>query len=437
MLIHLGLDSTDSPTGGCTTYTASKIIDTLFVHDPNIEFIGFPKLVRLNPNIPIKTRGNAAIAFSINTSLNPNEVFQIAKQIVIADKEANVGEPDKQPGLVLKIGELESNDLYSHGLQEVLILDELPISELVDLHYPENANGLIGALCALYSDLSEDHTFELITYRKEISLGTQRKVDLERLASSDTEFTSTFSSIDLKSNRELIAPSGPDPVFCGIRSNSTHELIPFMNSLKIGEKLDSWTIFKSNQATNCHVNNPISGLSPFNVFSGELSILSKPKEYQGGHIKLVTRTNDLSIDCMVFEPTKELRDVARLLMPGDRIYAHGNVKQNEFGISMSLEFFMILHLAEKIIRSPPKCECGVTTKSAGTFKGYKCPSCKTLTFIPKITIKPRSQKLFLNQRVYAVLSAQRHLTKPKSRLHQINNSLTNDVKSYNDIRNKL
>ncbi|MCE7736928.1 MAG: DUF1743 domain-containing protein [Candidatus Heimdallarchaeota archaeon] len=437
MLIHLGLDSTDSPSGGCTTYTASKIIDALVEGDPNIDFIGFPKLIRLNPNIPIKTRGNAAIAFSINTSLKPDEVFDIAKQIVIADKETNVGEPDKKPGLVLKIGKLNQSDIYSHGLQEVLILDEIPISELVDLHYPENANGLIGALCAMYSDLSEDHTFELIAYRKENSLGTIRKINLEKLVFANNEFNTTFSSIDLKTKRELIAPSGPDPVFCGIRSNDTNELVPFLNSLEIEEELDSWTIFKSNQATNSHMNNTISEIFPFNVFSGELFILKKPEEFQGGHIKLVTRTGDLSIDCMAFEPTKELRDIARLLIPGDRIYAHGNVKQNKFGISISLEFFMVLHLADIVIRSPPKCNCGVTTKSAGKFKGYKCPSCKTLTMIPKISIMPRSNKLFLNQRVYAALSAQRHLTKPKSRLHQINNTTVDNPLSYNDIRNKL
>ena len=39
MRIHLGLDSTDSPSGGCTTYTASKIIDKLKFNDTNINEI--------------------------------------------------------------------------------------------------------------------------------------------------------------------------------------------------------------------------------------------------------------------------------------------------------------------------------------------------------------------------------------------------------------
>lgn len=437
MLIHLGLDSTDSPSGGCTTHTASKILDELQKSDPTINFIGYPRLIRLNPNIPIKTRGNAAISISIETTLEPSKVFEIAKSIVIADKDANLGEPHKKPGLVMKVGELEKNEIYSQGLQTVLTLENIGFSKLVDSYYPENANGLIGALCALYSDLSEDHTYELITYRKPASLGTDREIKINQLIKADKQFKSTFSSLDHNSNRELIAPSGPDPVFCGVRANSTFELHSFLNSLQIDEKLDSWTVFKSNQATDSHVNSPLSEISPYNVFSGELTIVSKPEELQGGHLKIAARVNNQSIVCMAFEPTKNLRNIVRVLIPSDRIYAHGNIRQNKFGISLAFEYFMISHLAQDIESYSPKCNCGTTMKSAGRFKGYKCPSCKTQSMIPQIVTKARNPNLFINQRVYASPSAQRHLTKPKSRLHRKNKNLRDEILSYQDVRNKL
>ncbi|OLS24268.1 MAG: tRNA(Ile2) 2-agmatinylcytidine synthetase TiaS [Candidatus Heimdallarchaeota archaeon LC_2] len=437
MLIHLGLDSTDSPSSGCTTHTASKIMDALQIIDNDIRFIGYPKLVRLNPNIPIKTRGNAAIAFSVETNLNPERIFDIAKEIVKIDKETNIGEPEKKPGLVLKIGELTPQSFYFGGLHEVLTLKELQIMKLVDYYYPKEGNGLIGALCALFSDFSDDYTFELITYRKVKSLGTKRIIDIEALSFAEERYKSTFSSIDRKTKRELIAPSGPDPVFCGIRANDTSELHQFLQSLNVIEELDSWTIFQSNQATNAHVNDNLSNIIPYNVFSSELQIVSRHEEYQGGHIKLFTQIHGTNIECMVFEPTKELRDLARLLIPGDRIYAHGNVKENKFGTSISIEFFMVTHLELNIVTTSPICDCGTTKKSAGRYKGYKCPNCKKTSLIPTYNELERSPKLFLNQRVYASASAQRHLTKPISRLHKINNLPSEAILSYGDVRSKF
>ena len=46
---HIGIDDTDSHEGMCTTYLATLLVDTLENH--GVEFLDFPKLVRLNPNI--------------------------------------------------------------------------------------------------------------------------------------------------------------------------------------------------------------------------------------------------------------------------------------------------------------------------------------------------------------------------------------------------
>jgi tRNA(Ile2)-agmatinylcytidine synthase len=52
----IGLDDTDSKEGMCTTYLAAVLIEKLAAF-ARVE--GYPLLVRLNPNIIYKTRGNA------------------------------------------------------------------------------------------------------------------------------------------------------------------------------------------------------------------------------------------------------------------------------------------------------------------------------------------------------------------------------------------
>ncbi|MEM2849890.1 MAG: hypothetical protein QXI36_06425, partial [Candidatus Bathyarchaeia archaeon] len=63
--LHIGIDDTDSLRGGCTTYVATVLIEKLA--KLNVEFQDYPALVRLNPNIPWKTRGNGAVALRVKT----------------------------------------------------------------------------------------------------------------------------------------------------------------------------------------------------------------------------------------------------------------------------------------------------------------------------------------------------------------------------------
>ncbi len=51
--VHLGIDDTDSHDGMCTTFLATLIVDLLIKQ--SVRFLDFPKLIRLNPNIPYKT----------------------------------------------------------------------------------------------------------------------------------------------------------------------------------------------------------------------------------------------------------------------------------------------------------------------------------------------------------------------------------------------
>ena len=61
--MHIGFDDTDSTRQGCTTYVAALLVAEL--EKLNAKFLDYPRLVRLNPNVPWKTRGNGALCLTI------------------------------------------------------------------------------------------------------------------------------------------------------------------------------------------------------------------------------------------------------------------------------------------------------------------------------------------------------------------------------------
>jgi tRNA(Ile2)-agmatinylcytidine synthase len=173
---------------------------------------------------------------------------------------------------------------------------------------------------------------------------------------------------------------------------------------------------------------------PFTVISTRVTVISKPIEHRGGHVKIQVRISNSVIECIAFEPTKTLRDAVRELLIGDSIFIHGNVKNNEFGLHIALEFFSIAHLQSDVRVSSPLCSCGKRMTSAGKFKGYKCKDCNSKSIFAFRKVVPR--KLFLGQKVYASLSAQRHLTRPLKRIHLRNHDPGYEI-DYSDFRMKF
>src|SRR5579884_2228619 len=62
-LVHIAFDDTDSRLGRCTTHLAFKITGRL--RAMGVKLVDYPLLIRLNPNIPWKTRGNGAVCIRI------------------------------------------------------------------------------------------------------------------------------------------------------------------------------------------------------------------------------------------------------------------------------------------------------------------------------------------------------------------------------------
>lgn len=91
----IGLDDTDSREQGmCTTYAAHLVAEQL--REQINSNVGRPMLVRLNPAVEHKTRGNAALA--IHTDIALDEAFVIAREVI--DGLAETDDPNTNPGLV-------------------------------------------------------------------------------------------------------------------------------------------------------------------------------------------------------------------------------------------------------------------------------------------------------------------------------------------------
>src|SRR5438309_11820645 len=65
MRFLVGIDDSDSRFGLCTTYLGYQLVLNLLRDGCSVP--AYPRLVRLNPNIPFKTRGNAAVCLPLET----------------------------------------------------------------------------------------------------------------------------------------------------------------------------------------------------------------------------------------------------------------------------------------------------------------------------------------------------------------------------------
>ncbi|RAP51439.1 MAG: DNA-binding protein, partial [Methanosphaera sp. rholeuAM270] len=98
IILHVGLDDTDSNEGMCTTYLTYIIIEELKKHD--IFTCDFPRLIRLNPFARYKTRGNGALSFVVK--LNTRHEVKLVEDIVLeyVEKYSMFEGQNTNPGVI-------------------------------------------------------------------------------------------------------------------------------------------------------------------------------------------------------------------------------------------------------------------------------------------------------------------------------------------------
>ncbi|MCK5661771.1 MAG: tRNA(Ile2) 2-agmatinylcytidine synthetase, partial [Methanosarcinales archaeon] len=147
----VAIDDTDSRAGGCTTYIASLVVQRF-----RESVVGYPLLVRLNPTIPHKTRGNGAVAIRFKADL-PDDACSEIRDFVIdsVSRLSYTDDENTNPGVIF----LDEKEGYGDVLAKFAmraVQDVIEIHEAkavieacgIDSFHLKNGRGLIGALAA-------------------------------------------------------------------------------------------------------------------------------------------------------------------------------------------------------------------------------------------------------------------------------------------------
>jgi len=343
----VGIDDTDSSRGYCTTYLAYRVACDLA---PEVEVLAYPRLVRLNPNIPFKTRGNAAVCLQIEAD-DPNLAFEriSAKVSDLSDVEggANSGVVFlTDPSFTARFEPLYLQALSGlvspHTVRRFLKDNGLKTLEL------GNGMGLVGAASSLGFDERFDHTYELIAYRKREFWGTRRLIDSASVKEMDaTTFPHTFNNYDYQKRKVLLAPHGPDPVFAGVRGDSPQSVLSAFEMVMREEPLEGHMVYVSNQHTDAHLGEELK----WKVYSsGWLDgTVEDVSTGAGGHVYIRLKSGGRRRAAAAYEPTGDLRRAAKLLRRGDRIRAFGGIRRGTslHPTILNMEKFELLSLGTK------------------------------------------------------------------------------------------
>lgn len=408
----VGLDDTDSAKGMCTTYLAFRIAAEL---GPLARVIPYPRLVRLNPNVPFKTRGNAAVCLEIETD-SPEDAFAEISEEVSRLSDVQNG---ANSGMVFA----ESRSVTS----DFLDIYKEAVSGIVNRHRVErflrdrgvrhftlgNGMGLVGATASLGFDGLDDHTFELIAYRQRRCWGTQRKIEASSVLEMErATFPRTFNSYDHQKGKVLLTPGGPDPVFLGVRGDAPETVLTAYRLIRFQEQVSGHMVYLTNQYTDAHLSKELDGkVYSSGWFEGRVS---QVEIGTGGHVYLSLGPPGGRLDCAVYAPTGDLQKAARRLEKGDRIRVYGGLRRSTTLHSkvLNVEKFKVLELNLESHETNPSCpSCGARMKSEGRDKGFQCRRCGLREKLATKS-KSRIQRAILPGIYCPSPRSNRHLSKP-------------------------
>ncbi len=325
------MDDTDSPEGGCTTYMPFHILEKY--HEFNL--IGLPALVRLNPNIPYKTRGNGAVcvrlgkgkgrarvvgmhndreiraypAMEEEVHLSPAEVLDTVLDLL--EERSRMEDENTNPGAVVSTAPIEREHYLMCAREMVSKYDaDKALNSLPPYHLAwgglKNGRGVVGASGALswcstappqvlfpFDDgpapveppTGFDSTYEVLAYRERSGWGSTRSVDPASALDVDARFPGTFSNFDEVTGKPLITPHTPCPILFGVRGDDAAELMEAKDVVKAGEPCRSWLLYATNQATDDHIRpRALTDVRTYESVAVEGLVCTDPVTVEGGHV---------------------------------------------------------------------------------------------------------------------------------------------------------
>jgi tRNA(Ile2)-agmatinylcytidine synthase len=423
LTMHVGIDDTDSPRMGCTTYIAAVLVEKL--HRLGACFIDYPNLVRLNPNVPWKTRGNGALC--LRFKCKELLVDEITEEVIdTVEAHSDMDYAGTEPGIVFLTCNNVPAEIGTFAKEAIQgIVKKKEALKLIGRFKGEavgfkGGRGIIGALAAIGETLERDHTYELIAYRTPQNRGTPRKLDASSVYNMNEKTAPlTFNNVDPETGRILITPRGPDPILYGIRGETpvvvkqAHELVRSL------EQIERWVIFRTNHGTDAHLRRvaAISKVEPYQPAIVKGTVSREPYIVPRRHVIFSIRDESSVIDCAAYAPTGALRKVARRLIVGDLIEVYGGVRASSENhpITINLEKLQILKLASKVVFRNPFCpRCERRMESMGSGKGFRCDKCGFRgPKMKKIAVEERRN---VKEGLHVTSPrSQRHLTKPLCR----------------------
>ncbi len=463
----VALDDTDSRERGmCTTYVGVRLAERL-------EAIGGTVvrrlLIRLNPAVKHKTRGNAAVAIHVS-GVDSAAAFRVTTEtvrtfaatddprtspgVVVAD--AIISDEDADPARSDAVGPVAAIsdavvDFSRRALRERLALDEAVA--LADAHGYQHAGlgfggadddettgrGRIGALAAIGAPATlTDHTYERISYRALDRCGTPREVDAASVfAAADDAYPTVWDTVDCGTGEVVCVPNAPGPILHGIRGDDPDACRRVAAAIE-SEPVERAATFVTNQGTDAHLaTGSLGALRDGAGYRVSGVVASHPETKRGGHVHLDIAESGPAGDetpvgngqpptstpgpvaarpvlrAVAFAPTGRFRDRIRALRPGDWVTLCGEHERRVADPgpdgSLKLEKFAVRDLVETQLVTPTCPDCGRTMSSAGRGQGYRCRDCRTTADGKATEPMPRD----LDCGWYEVPpSARRHVAKP-------------------------
>lgn len=425
------MDDTDSPRGGCTTYVLTELLD--LAREQELDLIGPPRLVRLNPNVPWKTRGNAALSatfghgdgtrrrigelrgravWSHGTGSSPSEAEVRRFRLAAWDRvlrSSRTEDEGTDPALVVTTSPLP-DELYWKAVREVVDVDDVRRRlRQADAWWRTAGSdrGLVGAAAAVAWPAGRG-TWELTAYRAPERWGEPRRVDARSVRRVARRLPSLFLCHDPRTRRLLVAPHTACPILYGLRGRRVSELLSARSGV-VSEAVDRWVVFRTNQGTGDHLaRRSIAALPPFGSGRLRARVQTPPVGLAGGHARVTLIDDELTpIEALAFEPTKTLPPVVRSLRVGDRVEIWGGRSQDP---ALRLEGIRLVALVPRWGRSrAPTCPaCHRRARSLGTGRGYRCAACRR-RWPPEAARRSRERPSFPPGVYHPTPSARRHL----------------------------
>ncbi len=372
----VGLDDTDSrELGMCTTYVATRVAERL----KRVGDVERVLLVRLNPAVPHKTRGNAALA--VHVDCDPEVAFEVAREEL--ESRAVTDDERTNPGLVVADdGPTDVPDAVG-AFARAAVHDHLEIADAETVIEGQgyrswgagNGRGRVGALAAIGSWRAfEEWTYEYISYREPDRWGTPREVDHGSVfGAAEWGYSDVWDTVDRGEDETVCVPHTPGPILHGIRGDDPDAVREVAKRIE-GEPVDRTRLFLTNQGTDVHLQDGgVSTVRDGRAYRLEGTVATEPETKRGGHVFFTLEEDGQGLECAAFEPTKRFRDRVRALRVGDRLTVCGEISRG----TCKLEKFAVRGVVETERVTPTCPDCGRTMKSAGKDQGYRCRDCGT------------------------------------------------------------